>query len=196
MAIAYNVYSNTGVGDAINYAAPVAVVTNATTWTTAALQPNGDYWFGVRAFDTVSGLEEENIDCAVEIVLDNLGNDITNRPNPPIGLRALGTQGGGIKVEWFHAALGPVLPPTGFNVYLGTGGTPNYSSAAASVLYSMGFLNRFSTALAGLVDGVSYTIAVRAYNANGEEKNGTVVTMVAKVNGPLPVVGLTAIAMV
>ena len=84
--LAYHVYANTGAGDPINYATPIATV-SGTAWTSGTLAAPGTWSFGVRAFD--GNGEEQNLDCAVVIVLDANGNDITNRPMPPVGLRGL-----------------------------------------------------------------------------------------------------------
>jgi hypothetical protein len=86
-AIGYHVYSNTGAGEAINYGSIIATV-YALTYTTGPLSYPADWKFGVRAFYTGNGLEEKNLDAAVEIILDASGHDITNRPAPPTGLRA------------------------------------------------------------------------------------------------------------
>jgi hypothetical protein len=196
MSTSYNVYANSGVGDPINYTSPVAVVANGTLWNTAALPAGGDYRFGVRAFDTITGLEEQNIDCVVEIVLDANGKDITNQPVPPIGMRAFATEGGGIKVEWFHVRTDRSRDPVGFNVYVGVGGTPDYEQPAAIVAYSSAVMNTWYAVLSGLTDGTSYAIGVRAYNWAAEETNDSTVIVVAKVTGPMPVVGLIATTIV
>ena len=48
----------------------------------------GTWSFGVRAYDTVDGLEEQNVDCVVTIILNASGVDITSQPPAPMGLRA------------------------------------------------------------------------------------------------------------
>jgi hypothetical protein len=192
----YHIYSNTGAGDPINYASPVATITSpaTTTWSSSALTHPGTWSFGVRAFDTVSGLEEENLDCSVTIVLDASGQDITNQPPAPVGLRAFATAGGAIRVEWISPPTTVVQQPQGFHVYFGTGGTPNYASPAATVLFAAATANTFATNLTGLTDGITYTIGVRAYNAIAEETNTNTVTVTADATGPNAVVSLTAIA--
>jgi hypothetical protein len=82
----YRIYANTGIGDPINYATPVAT-TGLLSWTSSALAYPGDWKFGVRAYNPTNGLGEKNLDCAVEIILDAAGTDIANRPGPPSGLR-------------------------------------------------------------------------------------------------------------
>ena len=179
----YQVYSNTGSGDAINYATPVATTLSSdTTWTSTALAAPGAWKFGVRAFN--SDGEEQNLDCAATIVLDAFGNDITNQPLPPTGLRSFGTPGGGIRTEWWYALTRGPTTPTSFNVYLGTGGTPDYATPIATVLYSVGIFNVFVSNVGPLSNGVTYTIGVRTANASGEEKNTVTVFCTADSTGP------------
>ena len=193
MATAYHLYTNSGAGGPINYASPAATI-SALTWTSSSLAYPGTWSFGVRAFDTVSGLEEANLDTAVTMTLDASGNDITNEPLPPSALRALVMAGGAIRVEWFYPkATGP-MTPSGLHVYIGTGGTPNYTTPAATISYASGIANTFAANLTGLTDSSTYTIGVRAYNATAEETNTNTVTVTADSTGPSAVVELTGIA--
>ncbi len=192
-AVWYHVYANTGAGDPINYEMPVATV-DGLSWTTAALSYPGDWKFGVRAFYDSSGLEEQNLDCAVEIVLDSGGNDITNRPEPPTGLRALAIAGGNIKVEWSYPNPASVAKmPTGFNVYIGVGSV-SYVTPAATVSYAASIMNAFTAVLTGLESGTTYTIGVRANNATAEELNANTVSCTSDATGPSSVECLTGVA--
>ena len=189
----YHIYANSGTGDPIDYADPIAT-TAALTWTSPPLAYPGTWRFGVRAFDT--GGEEENLDCAITLILDASGNDISLRPTAPIGLRAFATAGGGIRVEWAYNTINPKVVPTGFHVYIGTGGTPSYGSPAATVLFAAAIAGTFVANLAGLTNGTTYTIGVRAYNAVTEEPNTATVNCTADSSGPAAVVSLTAMAIV
>jgi hypothetical protein len=192
MATEYHVYSNTGTGDPIDYSS--AVDTTATlTYTTSALSCPGTWSFGARAFDTVSGLEEQNLDCAVTIVLDATGNDITNRPAPPSGLRAFALAGGSIRVEWFYPQTSGPRTPAGFHIYTGVGEL-SYATPPTTVLYSQGIANSYVANLTGFTGGTTYTIGVRAYNATAEEMNTNAVTLTAIATGPAQVDGLVVVA--
>jgi hypothetical protein len=186
--IGYNIYANTGQGDAINYVTPIATTTN-TTWTSSSLAYPGDWKFAVRAYNIFG--EEKNLDCMVEIILDSSGNDITLRPLPPLALRAFPTAGGGVRVEWAYANVQPAKVPTGFHVYIGSP-TPNYGSPAATVSYSSAIAGSFVANLTGLTSGTTYAVGVRPYNATAEEPNTITVSVTADSTGPAPVVGLTA----
>jgi len=188
--VGYNIYSNAGVG-AINYATPIATVYGL-TWTSPPLNYPDTWRFGVRAFNQYG--EEKNLDAAVTIILDASGNDITLRPSPPVGLRALALAGGTVRVEWGYPVINRATVPTGFHVYLGTGGAPSYSSPAATVSFSAGIANTFVSNLAGLTGGTTYQIGVRAYNAVAEEPNTSFVSVTADSAGPAAVDSLIATA--
>jgi hypothetical protein len=193
MSIEYHVYGNTGAGDPIDYSLPLATLSGV-SWNSGSLTFPGTWSFGVRAYDTVSGLEEQNLDCAISIILDSNGNDITNRPLPPTAIRAFATAAGSIRVEWYYPPSAGLKGPTGFNVYTGTGGIPSYGSPAAIVAFSTGIANTFVSNLTGFIDGTTYTIGVRAYNATAEESNGNTVAVTADATGPAAVGALTGTA--
>jgi hypothetical protein len=189
---AYHVYSNTGAGDPINYGSPIATVATFSYLTSALTYP-GTWSFGVRAFDLGSGLEDQNVDVAVTIILDASGKDITNQPSPPTGLRAFAMAGGSIRVEWTYASANRAKLPTGFHVYIGTT-SMNYANPVATVLFTSAIANTFVANLTGLTDGTLYMIGVRAFNSTAEESNTVTVSMTADATGPLPVDSLVAIS--
>ena len=192
MATEFHVYSNTGAGDAIDYS--TVVDTTATlTYTTSALSCPGTWSFGVRAFDTISGLEEQNLDCSVRIVLDATGNDITNRPAPPSGLRAFALAGGSVRAEWFYPPPSGPRTPTGFHIYTGVGPL-SYATPTTTVLFSQGIANSYVANMAGFIDGTTYTIGVRAFNATAEEMNTNAVAVTAIATGPAAVDSLVGVA--
>ena len=191
----YHVYSNTGAGDPINYTTAIAT-TGLLEWTSGPLTFPATWRFGVRAFNPVSGLEEENLDASITLILDASGCDITNRPLSPTAIRAFATAGAGIRVEWAYNTINPSPVPTGFHVYIGTGGTPVYGSPAATVSFQASIAGTFVANLAGLANGTTYTVGVRAYNATAEEPNTNTVNVTAASVGPTAVLDLTATAIV
>jgi hypothetical protein len=193
MAINYHVYSNTGAGDPINYSSPIDTTANL-TFTTAALAHPGTWSFGVRAFDTVSGLEESNVDAVVTIVLSATGVDITNTPPSPLGLRAFAIQNAGIRAEWTSPPTTPAKAPTSFNIYSGIG-TPDFTTPIANILASSGLANSFVANLtSGFTGGTTYAIGVRAVNATGVDQNTNFVSVTVSSTGPTAVLSLTATA--
>lgn len=189
--LAYRVYASPSAGAAIDYDSPVATTTG-TTWSSGTLSA-GTWRFGVRAVSAAG--EELNLDCATMVVVDATGADITARPDPPTGLRAYASAAGSIVVEWAAAAVTVAARrPVGFHVYIGTGGTPSYASPAATVSYASAIAGAYQKVLTGLVDGTTYAVGIRAYNATSEETNTTTVSVTATSSGPLPVVSLSGSA--
>jgi hypothetical protein len=187
----YHIYSNTGSDDLINYTTPLGTaLISDTSWTSTALTAPGTWRFGVHAFNFDG--EEQNLDCSVTIVLDAFGNDISNQPLSPMGIRSFATPNGSIRVEWYYPSTRGPTAPIGFNVYIGIGLTPNYSTPAKKVLYSAGLYNVFVANISGLIDETTYSVGVRAYNWSGEEQNTITVSVTADATGPAAVSFLLA----
>jgi hypothetical protein len=190
-AVVYAVYGNDGAGGPINYATPLVLV-GGTSWTTTALAAPGQYRFGVRVRAADSGLEEQNLDAAVELVLDASGRDVTDVPLPPLGIRALPLAAGAIRVEWTCPCTDPRRQPAGFHVYLGAPTAIDWSHPVADIAWSGGLAGSFAATVAGLTSGASYGVNVRSYNMNGEEPNTGVVLVTADGTPPAGVDGLSA----
>ncbi|MDE2103344.1 MAG: fibronectin type III domain-containing protein [Patescibacteria group bacterium] len=193
MAVETHVYANDGAGGPVNTTTPIAIVSGM-TFSPPALGTPSDNTFLIRNFDTVSGLEEDNVDARIRIVIDAGGNDITNRPNAPDGLTAILGAAVSVKLSWTYNAGGQGAAPTGFHVYVGTP-TVSYASSVQTVVYAKGRLS-FSCTLTGLTPGSTYQIGVRSFNASIEETNVIVTTVVPDATGPDPVDGLTGVAIV
>ena len=190
----YHVYANTGAGDPINYQTPVATIEGDDVDLLSPLvcrrleirRP------GVLLPGTAS--RKQNLDCAVEIILDSSGNDITNRPAPPTGLRAIAVKGGNIKVEWSYPNPATAAKtPTGFHVYDGIGSV-SYTTPVATVSYASSIANVWTAVITGLSDGTTYSFGVRAFNAVAEEPNTATVTCTSDASGPGAVQGLMGVA--
>ena len=190
--VAYHVYANTGAGDPINYSLAIDT-TSGLTYTASPLSYPGTWSFGVRAFYVISGLEEQNLDCCVTIILDANGDDVTNRPPPTTVLRAFPLAGGAIRAEWIYPPTYGPKTPTGFHVYTGVGAL-SYATPTATVAWGTGIANSFVTNMTGFTDGTTYTVGVRAFNATAEETNTNTVTVTAIATGPAPVDGLVGFA--
>ena len=95
----YYVYANQGLGDR-HQLCHTCGRCHRPQLDERSLNVPGQYRFGVRAFDSSTGLEEQNIDAAVLLSLDAAGNDVTRVPFPPVGLRAFPKAGGVVRVEW------------------------------------------------------------------------------------------------
>lgn len=192
-SIIYHIYMNSGQGEPLDYLVPLASV-GGLSWTSGPLNAPGDYRMGVRTFDPATGLEEQNVDAVVNVVLDALGRDVTRVPAAPMGPRALPLAGGGIRVEWAYACTDPSRQPLGFHVYLGTGSGPDYASPSATVPWSDQGQSRFRADLTNLTAETVYFLGVRAFNAVGEEANTVVLSIRADGTPPSQVDSLQAAA--
>lgn len=147
----------------------------------------------MRAFDTISGLEESNIDAVVRVSLNGSGVDITGMPDALLALSAHASGVGRIIMDWHHVLLDASRKPTGFHVYQGTGGTPSYVTPVATVPYGNG-LNFYTASVAGLTGDTAYTFGVRAYNATGEESNTITASATASTSATATITGLVGSA--
>ncbi|WP_165068402.1 hypothetical protein [Paludisphaera rhizosphaerae] len=191
--IFYRVYSNDGHGGPIDYATPVAEVSDA-TWTSGPLDAASSYRFGVRVYDSRSGLEESNIDASTALVLDALARDATRTPPAPVGLRAVPLAGGAVRLEWSCPAASAARSPSQFNVYMNPGAIASYASPTATTPASNSRNGVYSIELTGLADGVAYAAVVRAANSSGEEPNTAAVQFTADSTAPAPIDALISAA--
>lgn len=190
MAVEYHIYRNDGLGGPVDYSSAIATV-NGLSYATAPIPAGSDVRFAVRAFDTVSGLEDRNTDAAVRIVTDGAGIDRTGTPASPTGLTATATAGGTAKVEWGQPPSTRENAPSTFNVWMTASPGPiNHAATPDATTPFVGAGNYHAT-LTGLADGVSYLVAVRAVNANGSDGNVATVVVVGSTVGPDAVQELT-----
>jgi hypothetical protein len=192
-ALFYHVYGNLGQGGQIDYTTPIALVAGH-TWTSTTVTVPGQYKLGVRAFDPITGLEDQNIDAAIDLVIDAQGNDVTDVPPSPVGLRAFPVAGGKLRVEWTCPCGSTWRQPTGFHVYLSSGSSLDYSQPASTVLWSSSRSGSFSSDVSSLRDGMVYTVAVRSFNAVGEEPNKIALIVTADSTPPTAVDSLRVVA--
>ena len=189
MSTSYHVYQNDGAGGAVDYTTIVAT-TASLTYNVGPLNIPSDWTFAVRAFDTVSLLEEKNVDARVRIQVNAAGVDVSSLPNAPTALRVTPGKSGTATVIWLYSPIGQGGIPTGFHVYIGTP-TISYASPVATVSYAPA-LGTFTANLSGLTGGATYQVGVRSFNATGEESNTQFVSFLASTAGPLPVTNLTS----
>lgn len=162
MPTEYRIYGNGGSGGPVDYTTPLATV-SALTWTSPTLSSPSDWTFAVRARDSASGLEEENVDARARVVIDSGGIDRSNAPAAPQAISATPEAGGMVRVRWAHVR-GAMAAATGFSVYANPGTSVNYALppvATISGTYSQVEAD-LQAAVAGLADGVQHAVGVRA----------------------------------
>lgn len=195
MAIHYRVFANNGAGGPLDVATPVATVTSGTVWVISPTPAAGEDWtFLVRAYDTVTGLDDGGVEARVVISLSAGGTDLATAPAAIQGLGARAGSDGSAVVSWIFPTNAIGGAPTGFRVWATAGSTVNYGAAAtATVAYVAGQLH-YSTTLTGLTDGQAYAIGVRAYNATAEESSTLSASIVADDSPPSSPLSLAAVA--
>jgi hypothetical protein len=172
VAIEYRVYSNGGSGGPVDYSTVLAT-TASLSITMPALATTTDTTFAVRAFDTISGLDDMNRDALARVIVDASGRDVTAVPNPVMGLSARPAGVGSILVEFAHM-VGGLARPTGFHVWATVGIVVDYSASPALVIaYPAGSppqgYRPLTGTVAGLAGGTGYAVGVRAYNTAGDD---------------------------
>jgi hypothetical protein len=122
----------------------------------------------VRAYDTVTGLEEANTEAQVRIVIDADGADVTGRPNPPNAVGIATAQGGGCRVYWAYRLDPRYGTPEGFSVKLAPAGAAPGSALVGTVPYVSGQVS-YSWGFPGPFAFATYTAVVASYNATGTD---------------------------
>jgi hypothetical protein len=169
MPIIYRIYSNHGTGGPVDYSTPVAT-TAGITYVTDPLPPASDSTFVVRAFDTITNLEEANTEARVQVVVGADGQDLSDLPKAPHALSISPTFGGGCRVSWAFAPAGTNGLPVGFYVYLTKGQIAVDSTPTATVPFVAGRIG-YSYTLPGPFSPATYSASVRSFNNVGVEAN-------------------------
>jgi hypothetical protein len=184
----YHIYKNDFAGGPVDFGAVYATA-SASPAALPALPAPCDATFAVRAFDTVTGLEDGNTDCRVRIVRSASGADVTGRPNAPGHLRAF-AEGGKVVVRWSYApggqgggmpGHGDEPPGTGgapatFKVWATVGAVVDHAATPAAVVPYRRRVHVFEAALT-LAPATTYAIGVRASNAVADEPNTVAVSL-------------------
>jgi hypothetical protein len=173
--IQYRIYKGDASGGPIDYSTPVATVSGL-TWTGAALAVGTTTRFGVRAYDTVTGLDDNNRDVVAEVVVDPSGADASGYPAPVAQVSARPRGAATINARWTHA-LADRPTPTQFRVWATPGDVVDWTQPPAGVAavgqgdYVLGFAV-LDLDLPGLTPGTAYAVGVRAV-AGGLADRGT-----------------------
>ncbi len=184
MTTAYRVYWNQGTGGPVVESVPMATVA-APPYTTGPLGTSTDNTFVVRAYDTVTGLEQVGNETRVRVLIGADGTDQSGLPNTPHALILSAAAAGGARLNWAYAPADGWGTPTGFNVYLSTGEvTVNESSIpAATVFYTPGRVG-YACTLPGPYTTSTYTAAVRSFNKVGP--GASLVSVTGNLDLPTP----------
>lgn len=190
--LAYQVYGNGGYGGPVDYADPLATVF-ALSWSPPALAPGSDWTFAVRTVDGATGLVDLNTDARVRIVVGLDGSDRSAIPTSPVGLTATPTAGAGLRVSWSYLPAPGSPAATSFAAWVQAGASVDFAATPTATVKATG-AGGYSASVAGLVDGTTYAVGVRALCGTTPDPNTTTVTATADATGPAAVDTLTATA--
>lgn len=188
MSIGYKVYHRwSPPGRALTGPLSLIATTPSLTADTGSLAP-GTHEFLVTAYDTGTGLESQNGDGRLVVVVADDGSDATGRPGVPAGLSVRAAAGGTARATVLPPASGGA--PSLYRLYLwpASGSRPTTPTAVAA---ADPYRPR-SVDLAGLSDGVRYLVAAGAVNAAGQGPLTAPVAVVGNAAGPPAVASLTA----
>jgi hypothetical protein len=195
VAIVFRVYGSTPAappGNPIDYTTIIATVTTAPwTWTGPTITAGTIARYAVRAYDTLSGIENPDIASEVSAAPLADGSDPLAKPPAPTSTSAAATLGGHAIISWSIAMVARSRWPTGFHIYAGVG-TPSYTSPIATVPtrpYEGLSVTKYVATITGLTGGSTYAVAVRGYSAAGEGPSGPIALVVASTAGPLAIDG-------
>lgn len=192
MATQYRVYVQDTTNPVPDYTTPYATVSGL-SYTYGPPGPSGQIWFGVRTYDTVTGLEERNVDASL-YYLDAVAGftDVPARPVPPVGTTVDVQAAGAARVRWSYLRRPGGTDPTGFYVYKTVGGSVDFASSPVATIPFIAGQIFYKTTLSSIAHATTYAVGVRAYNAAGTDLNETSVTIVGDTTAPGPVEGLAA----
>ena len=192
MPTRYHLYSGDHAGGPIDYSVPIGDVFG-TVFDTPALPKPSRTWFGLRAWDDQTGMEEQNRDVTVFVALDAAGNDVSREPAAPLALTATPRGADGIEIRWRYMAQPNKPEPDHYQVWATPGVTVDYAQPAVALpLYMPGRLDYVSP-LTGLLAGQLYAVGVRAALGPAVEQNTMQVQATVKGAPPKNPVDLTAL---
>jgi hypothetical protein len=195
VAIAYAIYRGDATGGPADFTAAYALVTGGVlTYDTPALAPGERRRYAVRAVDLDSGLVDLNTDAVVRIAVDADGLDTAARPDPVTAVTVTPASATTAIVGWTRLARPGSPEPTGFYLWVTSGGgATNYALAPDQTLGTFAEAHGTAT-ITGLVAGTDYRVAVRAFNAAGDDGGTADATFTTPAGPPLAPQAATASA--
>lgn len=186
----YRIFSNNGFGGSIDYSSPIAEISGL-EWTSDALPAGSSFRFGVRSYDPANGLEDENLDAAVTLIINSEGRDATRIPRSPLGLRVLDQGGGSVRLEWTIVDASAPNRATHFHVYIAQDAVTDFSSPIVVPLSALRG-DVVATEVHDLPEGRRHVAIVRAVNSYGDDGNMHSIHFTADRTPPASVDGLFA----
>jgi hypothetical protein len=183
LSLLYRVYTNDFAGGPVDYSTPAGETADPTF--TLDVPAGSDLTAAVRTYDSVTGLEDDNVTVHVRLKTDVLGTDVTSQPAAPVGLTARPDGPGSVVLTWFQPTFGPAPAPDGWRVYSGPV-SPDFSTVLATVVYHRG-QEIYSARLTGLTPGSVLKFAARPFRGILTGPEGAWATARAGSAGPAAV---------
>ena len=154
--------------------------------------PANTIWHYIRRQESCCGLESEDSATCI-IVIDSAGEMIGNTPNTPVNVTIERLSNGRFRLRWRYVTLFEETSPTGFKIYMNSGGGFNFQTPEAIVSYTRGKNGEFCWISDPLTNGKLYRFCIRSYrDGAGESQNTNFVAAVADSVGPGAITGLRA----
>jgi hypothetical protein len=176
MVVRYNIYAGNSQGGPVDYSVRVATV-DGLSWQTAPLPVPSRTRFGIRAWDDATGLEEQNIDCVYEIIINDQGVNVSERPPAPIGIQVEARGTDGLLVRWTYLYRPPLPDPDSFVLRVQASGTMDFNLPGVLVAPFVNGQSQYQATIAGLISGASYAVSVRSALGPAEDENATVLNV-------------------
>lgn len=189
--IRYHIYTGDSKGGPVDYSRPVGD-SDSPSFDLALAHP-GVTQVSVRAYDTITGYEDGNVD-AIVIKLDAMGRDVSQEPPAPMALTATAKGLDGVTVSWLYLGQPGKPEPDSFHIYMSQVDEIDYNLDPVMIVPYIPVAGRYTEYIAGLMGGTTYSIGVRAALGFAQEENTIKVQVVAKGSPPLNVTGLAATA--
>jgi len=146
--------------------------------------PANTIWRYIRRLVSDCDLESADSDAAI-VRIDPDGEMIPLTPNTPLSLQIEQLSGGRLQLRWRYSEIGQEIAPTGFHIYMDSGGGFDFDVPDDSVAYDFGGNGEFTWTSEALFPGVTFHFCVRSYaTAAGESQNTNYVSAVADAGGP------------
>lgn len=178
-----NIYKGDDTGGAIDWSVLIATVTGA-TFPVTDLPAGATRQYGIRTYDDVTGLVELGMMARCTIARDAAGNDVSEPPGGPSGIRATPLAAGAVRVAWIYLGGGGRPDPDHFAVFVTAGTAVDFTATPTAMVAMIKNSRNYTLDIPGFIDGTSYVVGVRGILGNADDGNAMVATFEAAGTGP------------
>lgn len=187
--IVWHVYLGDNNGGPINYQVIVATVSDP-TYTTASMPVGSMTLIGVRAFDTETGLEDQNTDVFIPLIVNSNGSNGSDRPGSPLALSVEPVGQDGAAVRWRYLRTPGMPDPDHFHIFEDTGEQVDWNADPDIVIPFNASNADYRVEIVALTTETVHAFGVQAVRGTSRDGNHAVALMTPKGSPPLNVSGL------